>query len=117
MDEHVDVQPQQISVEQRDLVTDQAQLFHRFHPVETRRGRQVHRAGQVGVGDAGVLLQGVENADIGSVQFAHETKSPVYYVYAVFLSANDPERNETQINILLRPAYDCCRTRFLLSGG
>ncbi|MGH8388723.1 MAG: hypothetical protein ACRESJ_25130, partial [Pseudomonas sp.] len=53
------------------------------------------------------------NADIGTVQFAHETKTPVFYVYADFLSGNDLERNETQKNILLGRAYDCCRTRFL----
>ncbi|CAN2968197.1 hypothetical protein METHPM2_1330016 [Pseudomonas sp. PM2] len=114
MDEHIHVQPQQISIQQRDLLTNQPQFFHRLDPVETRRGRQVDRAGQVGIGDPRILLQGVENADIGTVQFAHETKSPVYYVYAVFLSANGRRRNETQINILLRHAYDCCRTRFLL---
>ena len=64
-----------------------------------------------------ILLQGVENADIGTVQFAHETKSPVYYVYADFLSSNDLKRNETERNILLLRAYDCCRTRFLRPEG
>ena len=66
--------------------------------------------------DIGILLKAVENADIGTVQFAHETKPPVFYVYAVFLSANDLERNETERNILLGRAYDCCRTRFLKQG-
>jgi hypothetical protein len=31
-----------------------------------------------------VLLKAVENADIGTVQFAHETKPPVFCVYAEF---------------------------------
>ncbi|MCY1307034.1 hypothetical protein D9M70_569320 [compost metagenome] len=72
MDEHVDVQAEHFRDQQRHLLADQPQFLHGLHPVEAGRWRQVHRAGQFGVGDAGILLKAVEDADIGAVELAHE---------------------------------------------
>ncbi|MNV97336.1 hypothetical protein D3C71_1924430 [compost metagenome] len=104
MDEHVHVQPQRLGRQQGHLLADHPQFFHGPHPVEAGCGGQVYRAGQLGVGDAGIFLQAVENADIGTIEFAHETKSPVFCVYAECLSALLGKRNQLERKILL-PAH------------
>ncbi|MNY67165.1 hypothetical protein D3C86_2047020 [compost metagenome] len=77
MNEHIHMQPQQIGIQQGDLFANQPQFLHGLDSVETGGRRQVDRACEVGVGDPRILLQAVQNADIGTVQFAHETKTPV----------------------------------------
>ncbi|MCY1182478.1 hypothetical protein D9M73_230400 [compost metagenome] len=101
MDKDIHIQPQHLRRQQGHLLADHPQLFHGPHPVETRRGRQVHRACQLGIGDAGVLLQAVENADISTIEFAHKTKSPVFCVYAECLSAPLSKGNQLERKILL----------------
>jgi len=68
LNKHVDAQPERLRIQQRDLLLEQPQLLERAHPVKARRGRQVDRASQLGIGDAGVLLQLAEDADIDAVQ-------------------------------------------------
>ncbi|MNF16388.1 hypothetical protein D3C80_2193780 [compost metagenome] len=71
MDEDVHIQPKDFRCQQGHLLADHPQLFHGLDPIETGRGRQVYRAGKFGVGDAGILLEAVENTDVGAIQFAH----------------------------------------------
>lgn len=68
LNEHVDAQPERLRIQQRDLLFEQAKLFQRTDAVETGRGRQIHRSGQIRVGDARVLLQLTENADLDAVE-------------------------------------------------
>ena len=61
--------------------------------------------------------------DVLEVKYGTEEADALFYVagklagtefYEEFLSANRLFRNPTEINLLLRRVYDCCRTRFLL---
>ena len=60
-------------VEDRAVAFDDACAFHVLHAAQAGRGRQADAFGQFLVGDAGVALQFRQNAQVVTVEFAHQS--------------------------------------------
>lgn len=67
--EDLDVQAQLLAVEQHDLAADQARGLETLEPPPARRLGQADLGGQLGGGEAGVTLDGGEQAAIEGVEF------------------------------------------------
>ncbi len=67
-DEGLQAQAQRLRVQPGGVAGDHAGRFQPLDAAQAGRGRQVHPAGQLGVGGAAVLLQQGQQAQIGAVQ-------------------------------------------------
>jgi hypothetical protein len=68
LDEHHQPGAQPRRVQPRLVAQDHAIARQSLHPLEHRGGRQVHRLGQLQVGDAAVGLQLAQDAAVDGVQ-------------------------------------------------
>ena len=74
--EDVDRQADRLGVEQRGIALDHARLLERLDPPPARRGGQADLLGEVGIAQAAVLLQPLENAPIDGIEGDHCVKPP-----------------------------------------
>ena len=68
VDEHIEPQAQRRRIGQRHIAGNHARRLQRLHPRQAGRGRQMHAARQLHVGERAIGLQLGQNAQIGCVK-------------------------------------------------
>jgi len=76
------VQAELLGVEQGDVLADQAAGLHGLHPRQAGRGREVHAARQLHIGEAGIALKLVQYLYIDEIQHIYLQKITFDKFYA-----------------------------------